>query len=78
MKFYPGKLLRSIAGVYLNLRGEGAFVSAIPRDGRSYHSRLFKDTASKLRKLMVDDSTVEQLLEVLFHNNVYCIPSSML
>ena len=64
VKFYPGKLLQSIVQIYINLKDEPPFVSAIPRDGRSYHPALFKDTAAKMRKLYVPEDVIADLLKV--------------
>ena len=64
VKFYPGKLLQSIVHIYINLKEESSFVSAIPRDGRSYHPALFKDTAAKIRKLYVPEDVIADLLKV--------------
>ena len=64
VKFYPGKLLQSIVHIYINLKEESSFVPAIPRDGRSYHPALFKDTAAKIRKLYVPEDVIADLLKV--------------
>ena len=64
VKFYPGKLLQSIVHIYINLKDESSFVHAIPRDGRSYHPSLFKETAVKLCKLYVPEDVITDLLKV--------------
>lgn len=71
VKFHPGKLLQAIVQIYINLMEEEAFVAAIPRDGRSYHSKLFEETAGKLRKLYVPEEIVSDLLKVRFILLIY-------
>eukprot|EP00116_Pleurobrachia_bachei_P000076 sb/3460338/ len=64
VKFHPDKLLIGISEIYINLREQPAFIAAIPRDGRSYHSALFTNAIAKLRKLQYSEEKIEMFLEV--------------
>ncbi|CAL8345589.1 unnamed protein product [Arctogadus glacialis] len=49
--FKPQQLVSDICTIYLNLGDEENFCATVPKDGRSYSSILFSQTARVLRKI---------------------------
>ncbi|KAM6959039.1 LOW QUALITY PROTEIN: ubiquitin conjugation factor E4 A [Aplochiton taeniatus] len=49
--FKPQQLVSDICTIYLNLGDEENFCSTVPRDGRSYSTTLFSQTARVLKKI---------------------------